>query len=137
MNNKGIFIILDVLLAMSLLLYYLFASQNYLNFTNDSHEEYYIKQLGLDLSTALEKSDYLKDAISRNKTNVLRATLNELPANICANLEIYKSTNIQNSVMTVSKHKCNTLSEEYFVSYRSFVVSNSIYLEKLTLWYGE
>jgi|GEM_PF-4799048 len=136
MRSKGMFLLIDVLFAISILIYFMFVSQQYIGLSNQMYEDTYYKQLGFDVSVILEKSGSLDNALSTGDTYVLRSFLNTISSNVCAGIEIYSAADLTDSIMSVSKNNCIAESAEQSVFYRTFISEDSIYLSKIRLWHN-
>jgi len=139
MKTKGFIISLDALLALLLTLVMIGTSVYYLSGTNyDSYNSNYLKEISMDSLTVLEKSGTLEETVKEDSSDELRILLNKLPYQICGELLLFESTDLDNAVIVVSRSDCEKSYLNFASTKRSFVVNDGsvgYYLAEMNTWY--
>jgi len=140
MKNKGFVISFDAVVAILLLTALLITATAYLATAEfKSASSISLKQTAMDSLAVLEKSDKLEKAIETDKSSEIRAFLNRLPYNICADLTVYSENDLDNHLFLVLRPGCKKNFEESTTVWRSIAVESNgnpeFYLAELKTWY--
>jgi len=139
-GKKGFVISFDAVIALLLLTSLIVAATSYLSTVEfKAGNSLSLKEITMDSLTVLEKSGKLEKAISTDKSSEVRAFLNKLPYNVCADLRVYSGNDLSNHEFLVLRPGCKQNFKESATIERSVVVESggnvSIYLAELRAWY--
>ena len=137
---KGFIISFDSLVAVLLLFAMIIAATGYLaNVEFEAASSISLKETAMDSLTALDKSGKLGKAASASEADELRAFLNRLPYSICADLRLYRESDLENPMLLVLRPDCKKNFKELATVKRSIVVESGgnagFYLAELRAWY--
>ena len=94
-REDGFVISIDALIALVLLLsMFAAATAYYGGIRFEAGSSLALKQVASDSITVLEKSGKLEEAVLDDKVSEIRAFLNKLPKNICAEVNIYSQSDL-------------------------------------------
>lgn len=97
-----------------------------------------LKNFGESTLTAFEKGKDLEIMVRLDSTYHIKSFFNRMPYSTCMDLRIYSSSDLNNTVSSVSREGCTNVAQNKITLYRSFISNNtynpSIYLAELNVW---
>ena len=136
---KGFVFSIDGLIALLILATLILISYTFLanlNFDEINRQE--LKNFGENTLAILEKNKDLEFTIRADNTQHIKSFINRAPYTTCISLNIYAISDLNNTVVSVSREGCTNVNQNKTTLFRTFYSGNtanmSLYLAELNLW---
>lgn len=123
---KGVVISFDALVGLSALFFLLLVvNANLAGIEENPFSDVYLREFALDAAAVLEKSGVLEQTVVQNNSTRMRQFLNQLPAALCMDLRVFRSSDLNTAILIVAKDSCPSTASQTVSFNRSFVVQRN------------
>ena len=138
-SKKGFVFSIDGLIALLIMATLILISYTFLanlNFEEIDRQE--LKSFGENSLAIFEKSIDLEYTIRADSTQRIKTVMNRMPYSVCMDLELYASSDLNNTVVSVSREGCTNINQNKITLFRTFYSGNTpnlnLYLAELNVW---
>lgn len=136
---RGFVFSIDGLIALLIMASLILISYTFLaNLSFEEIDRQELKSFGENSLAIFEKTIDLEYTVRADSTQHIKTTMNRMPYSICMELELYASTDLNNTVASVSREGCTNIKQNKITLFRTFYSGNTpnlnLYLAELNVW---